>query len=795
MKISVRWLRELVAVSQQPQALAESLTMAGLEVDAVAAAAPPLPGVVVAEIVSCAPHPDAERLRVCAVRHGESVSSVVCGAPNARAGIHVALALPGAVLPGGVRIERARVRGVESNGMLCSARELGLGEAAGGLLELPPTLESGVSLYDALDLDDSIIEVDLTPNRGDCLGMLGVAREVSALTGAPWQPPDLSPVPSTHDRWVSVRLDAPQDCPRYLCRVIAGLDPTAASPVWMVERLRRAGIRSLGPVVDVTNYVMLELGQPMHGFDLDRIDREIVVRRAVAGERLELLNGDTVEPHTDTLLITDASGPLALAGIMGGEGSAVGDTTRDVLLESAFFAPDSVIGKARRHGLHTDSSHRFERGVDPCLQREAIERATRLLLEIAGGEPGPITEAVATEHLPGTRRVRLRQARIERLLGVQLPVDQVETVLRRLGLAVGVLRDECWDVEVPPFRFDISLEEDLIEELARIHGYDRIPTRFPAAPARIAERPERQVGLRRIRTWLLARGFDEAINYAFGDPAEQHLLDPAHAAVMLANPLSSELSAMRTSLLPGLLRSLRHNRHRQQERLRLFETGVVFRGGLAALEQTPMLGLALCGSALPEQWAAMPAGRQVDFFDLKGVVEGLLALRGREASTVAFETGNHPALHPGQSALLRFEDGTQGWLGAVHPRVMQQLGLDVPVFVAELPIAVLQHGGVPRYRGVSRYPSVRRDLALLVPDALPAAVVVTTIRAQAGELLQDLVVFDEYRGEGVPEACRSLAVGLMLQDPTRTLTDEDGERVVERILAALDVELGVRLRG
>ena len=796
MKISVGWLREWVSVDQPPQTLADLLTMAGLEVDAVEDAAPPLADVVVGEIVACAPHPDADRLQICEVRHGDAVSQVVCGAPNARPGLSVPLALPGARLPGDVTIGRASVRGVESHGMLCSARELGLGDAAGGLLELPSTLTSGEPLRDAMALDDTIIDVDLTPNRGDCLGMLGIAREVAALTGSGLCAPEDDPVTPTHDRRVPVRLDAPEDCPRYLCRVITGVDPTAETPIWMVERLRRSGVRSLGPVVDVTNYVMLELGQPMHGFDLDRIDQSIVVRRAVPGEQLTLLNGEIVEPDAETLLITDASGPLALAGIMGGEPSAVSTTTRDILLESAFFSPTSVIGRARRHGLHTDSSHRFERGVDPALQRQAMERATRLLLAIAGGDPGPVNEAVADQHLPQPRQVQLRQARIERLLGVSLPAEQVETILRRLGLVVHAAADEGrWVVDVPSWRFDIALEEDLIEELARIHGYDRIPPRFPAAPARIAARPEQHVGLTRVRSYLTALGFDEAINYAFGDPDEQRQLDPVHAPVMLANPLSADLSAMRTTLLPGLLRAVRHNLHRQQDRLRFFETGVVFRGELPTLAQTPMLGLALCGRALPEQWAALPPGRQVDFFDLKGVVEGLLALRGQNAEPVQCEVGTHPALHPGQAAVLRFADGQQGWLGALHPRVARALELDVPVFVAELPADVLQLGGLPRYRGLSRYPSVRRDLALLVADAVSAAAVVATIRRQAEGLLQDVIVFDEYRGEGVPEGFRSLAVGLTMQDSARTLTDEDGESVVERILSALDVELGVRMRG
>ena len=791
MRISVDWLKSLLPVPDDAATLADRLTMAGLEVDALESAAPGFTGVIVARIESCEPHPDADRLRVCRVRGGNGAIQVVCGAANARSGLRAALALPGAMLPDNREIRISSVRGVESNGMLCSARELGLGDDASGLLELTEDAVPGQDLREYLGLDDQLIEVDLTPNRGDCLGMLGVAREVSALTGVDLHFPMPAAVPPVIEAGVHIRLEAPAACPRYVGRVIRGVDTSAATPMWMQERLRRAGIRSLGPVVDVTNYVMLELGQPMHAFDRDCIDGGIVVRLARPGESLELLNGDTVDLTPETLVIADHRRPVALAGIMGGEGSAVTGSTRDILLESAFFAPAAVAGRARGYGLHTDSSHRFERGVDPALQVVAAERATALILEIAGGEPGSVVEAVEATNLPSPRRVRLRASRIRHLLGMAIPQETVEGVLGRLGLGVQGGPDE-WQVEVPAYRFDITIEADLIEELARVHGYDRIPERHPATPVTVAPQPEARVSLSRIRQYLVARGFHEVVNYAFVDRRSQELLDPDWTPVPLANPLSVELAVMRTSLLPGLLGSLRRNQNRQQERLRLFETGLRFRGTLDDLEQDPVLAGVIAGSAEPEQWGV--ARRTVDFFDLKGVVEGLADLRGA-GPALQYTAQPHPALHPGQSA--RIDDGERacGWLGALHPRVERELDLQGPVFVFEMALGAVQTGEVPRYAGLSRFPSIRRDLALVVDDGVPEAQIRTAIRRSAGEILQNIVLFDVYRGKGVAEGARSLGIGLILQDFSRTLTDGECDDAVARVVADLERDFGARLRG
>ncbi|MCP1674880.1 phenylalanyl-tRNA synthetase beta chain [Natronocella acetinitrilica] len=791
MRISAEWLKTLLPVTDAPAALADRLTMAGLEVDAVEPAAPPFSGVIVAEIENCEPHPGADSLKLCRVNAGGESLQIVCGAPNARPGLRVPLAVVGAELPGDLRIRKAKLRGVESYGMLCSARELGLSEDGSGLMELAADAPVGEDLRHYLGLDDQIIEVDLTPNRGDCLGMLGLAREVSALTGVDFPGLPLQPISPRHDDQLPIRLEAAADCPRYVGRIIRGVDVSAPTPVWMQERLRRAGIRSLGPVVDVTNYVMLELGQPMHAFDLARLQGGIVVRKARAGEALELLNGETVELTPETLVIADESVPVAMAGIMGGETSSVTDGTSDILLESAFFSPMAIAGRARSYGLHTESSHRFERGVDPVIQAQAAERATALILEIAGGEPGPLIDVVDSVALPPARTVNLRASRISRLLGTDIPRETVTGVLQRLGLTVKGGPEE-WQVSVPAYRFDISIEADLIEELARVYGYDRIPVRHPATPVTVSPQPEAHVSLARIRQHLVSDGFHEAVNYAFVDERVQELVDPDWKPVALANPLSADLAVMRTSLWPGLLRTTARNQSRQQERLRLFETGLRFRGELDALTQDGAVAGVIAGAALPEQWGA--SRRVVDFFDLKGVVESLAELRG-DATAFDYVADQHPALHPGQSARIDLDGEVVGWLGALHPSVERALDLNGPVFLFELKLAALQVGQVPAYRGLSRYPSIRRDLALVVDESVSEARVRDCILRAGGETLKKIVLFDVYRGKGVRENARSLGIGLILQDFSRTLTDIDCDDIVERVVASLGSELGVELRG
>ncbi|HEX5515323.1 MAG TPA: phenylalanine--tRNA ligase subunit beta, partial [Gammaproteobacteria bacterium] len=769
MKISTDWLREWVPVEVSTDVLAERLTMAGLEVEGIAPAAAEFSGVIVAEIIDCEQHPDADKLRVCRVSTGKEALQIVCGAPNARAGLKAPLAMIGAALPGGLAIRRSKLRGVESHGMLCSARELGLSEDAAGLMELPADAPVGTDLRAWLGLDDQIIEVDLTPNRSDCLSMRGVAREVGALFDLAVGEAPTTETAATISDQPAIRLEAPASCPRYLGRIVRGVDVGAASPMWLIERLRRAGIRSLGPVVDITNYVMLELGQPMHAFDLAKIDRGIVVRQARNGETLELLNGQTVTLRDDTLVIADEARPLALAGVMGGAASAVGDDTADILLESAFFAPAALAGRARQYGLHTDSSHRFERGVDYALPRQAMERATQLILEIAGGQAGPVVEALEPAALPAAPEILLRAARISRLLGVDIPAAEVEGILRRLGLGVEPVA-EGWRVRIPSFRFDLAIEVDLIEELARVWGYERIPARRPVQPATMSPEPESRVARRRLRDLLVDRGYQEAITYSFVEPKLQQLLDPEQPPLALANPISSDLSVMRTNLWPGLIGATLYNQNRQQGQVRLFEIGLRFRGELDSLVQERMIAGVATGLRLPEQWGS--ADTAVDFYDVKGDVEAMLALTG-EPGRFRFEVARHPALHPGQSAQVWRDEQPIGWLGALHPQLEKSLDLDGRTFVFELLLDAVTAARTPAFAPLSRFPSIRRDLAVILADDTPAEAVLQEVRQAAGELLREVFAFDVYRGKGIPEGRKSLAIGLILQDSSRTLTDED----------------------
>ncbi|WP_254274799.1 phenylalanine--tRNA ligase subunit beta [Halomonas sp. 3H] len=793
MKFSEQWLREWVSPQLATQALADQITMAGLEVDAVEPVAAAFEGVVVAEVVEKVPHPDADKLNVCRVDDGSGEPvQVVCGAPNVAVGQKVPFARVGAVLPGDFKIRKAKLRGQESRGMICSASELGLEEETSpGILELPAAAPVGEGFRDWLGLDDHTIEVDLTPNRGDCLSLKGMAREVGVLNRLPVQGPAIAPVAASHDETLPVRVEDAERCPRYLGRLIKGVDVGAETPLWMVERLRRSGIRAIDSVVDVTNYVMLELGQPLHAFDRANLHGAVVVRLAREGERLVLLDGKEITLDDATLVIADERGPLAIAGVMGGEHSGVNSETRDIFLESAYFSPLAVAGQARSYGLHTDASHRFERGVDPRLAREAAERATALLLEITGGEPGPLVEVASAEHLPGEREVRLRAARLEQALGKSLPVDEVAEILERLGMAVETT-DQGWQAQAPSWRFDIAIEEDLIEEVARIHGYNRLPVRRPAA--RLALRPDQEARtpLALLRRQMVARGYQEAVTYSFVAPEMQRALLPEAVSPVLANPISSDLSVMRASLFPGLVRALQHNLNRQQTRVRLFETGLTFRGDLDALHQTPMLGALVCGSREPEGWAG--AKSPVDFFDLKGDLESLLAMGG-EPEAWRFEPAEHSALHPGQCARVLHRGEEAGWIGTLHPAVRAELGLKVDAVLFEVRLDALTHGRVPAFTPLSRYPEVRRDLAFLVDEELPVQALLDTLRGQAGEWLTECRLFDVYQGKGVPEGRKSVALGLTWQHPSRTLNDEEINQLVDAIVAESRQHLGAELRG
>ena len=790
MKISEQWLREWVSPELSVEDLGHQITMAGLEVDAIDAVAGAFTGVVVAEIVSAEPHPDADKLQVCQVRAGDETVQIVCGAPNARAGLKAPLATVGAVLPGDFKIKKAKLRGVESFGMLCAAQELELSDDKAGLLELPADAPVGEDLRRYLGLDDHAIEIGLTPNRADCLSIAGIAREVGLLNALEVAGPAITPCEATVGAQVQVDLQASQRCPRYLCRVIEGVDLRRPSPLWLQEKLRRCGLRSIDAAVDITNYLLLELGQPMHAFDLDKLNGGIVVREARAGETIKLLNDQEVTLGEDNLVIADHEAPVALAGIMGGADSAVGEGTTRLLLEAAFFAPVPLSGQARSFGLHTDSSHRFERGVDYQLQRDALERATALLLDIVGGTAGPVTEATSDD-IPSAASVRLREARIERLLGVTISAEEVERILTGLGLGVTAV-DGGWECTVPSWRFDIAIEADLLEELARVYGYNRLPVSPIRGDVTLPAVTEARVGLREFRRALIARDYFEAISYSFVDEDLQRLFAPDLQPVALTNPISPEHAVMRSTLLTGLVRAAQHNLKRQQARVRFFESGLRFVPGPDGLSQRPGIALLIAGPAAAEGWNS--EARAVDFYDLKGDVEALLQLTG-EAESFRFEAVEHPALHPGQSAALIRDGETVGVLGALHPTVQKTLEFDAGVLVAEFDLELLSKGRLPAFEPVSRFPALRRDIAVVVDEAVSAGELLSNVRESAGAYLTDLTLFDVYQGKGIDPNRKSLALGLTFQNQSRTLDDDEVNKCLQQVVDSLREKYNAELRG
>lgn len=790
MRFPESWLREWVDPDVDTDDLCARLTLLGLEVDGHEPAGPPFTDVVIGEILAVEPHPRADRLHICVVSDGADEYGVVCGAPNAARGLRVPFARVGAELPGDVRIRSAKLRGVQSDGMLCSGRELGLAQESEGLLELPADAPVGRDLREYLALDEAVIELELTPNRGDCLSIRGLAREAGTAWHLPVRAPAIEPVPMKSDEAVAVWLEDPAACPRYVGRVIRGVNTSAASPEWLIRRLERSGIRPLSMVVDVTNYVMLELGQPMHAFDLRRLSESIVVRWARSGETLELLDGRTVELDPQSLVIADASGPVALAGIMGGAPTAVTGATRDIFLESACFLPAAMAGRARRHGCHTDSSHRFERGVDPELQKLAVERATALIQSIGGGEAGPTHDTVEAAALPARPPIELRQSRLERLLGYSPRARDVEDILRRLGLTVEGGSHGDWRVTPPSWRYDLALEADLIEEVARVYGYNRAPRTHGAREPRIAATPESMRSPESLRDELAARDYREVITYSFVDPGLQGRVEPETESLALSNPISSDMGVMRTSLWPGLLQCLRHNLNRQQERVRIFEIGRVFRPHEEEqLEHDRLAGL-VAGPVRDEQWGE-PV-RAVDFHDAKADVEALLS--GAGAIEFAFAPARHPALHPGRSAQITADGTPAGWLGQLHPGLQKELELERAPILFELPVEVLRRARLPAFRPISRFPAIRRDLAVVVDEAVPARALLEGIREAAGEDLQDAFIFDVYRGKGVDSGRKSVALGLILQGLSRTLRDAEIESTVQSVLDHLYKQHGATLR-
>lgn len=793
MKFSEQWLRSLVEPKVERDELVARLSMAGLEVDAVEPVAGEFTGVVVGEVLEVSQHPDADKLSVCQVSDGKDTVQVVCGAPNVRAGLKVPFAQVGAVLPGDFKIKKAKLRGVESLGMLCSADELKISDDSEGLLELAADAPVGQCIREYLNLNDQCIEVDLTPNRGDCLSLTGLAREVGALYNQPVQFPEINAVPASHDKQISIELLAPHACPRYVGRVIRGVDLTLPTPAWMKTRLERSGVRSIDPAVDVTNYVMLELGQPMHAFDLAQINGGIRVRMAEQAEKITLLDGQEIKLNTDTLVIADHQQALAIAGVMGGENSGVNvEKTKDLFLESAFFAPLAVAGIARSYGLHTDASHRFERGVDWQLAERAIQRATELLLQMVGGEAGPVIIAQSAEHLPQPAVVSLRAERVNSMFGLQLSDNEIEQLLAPLGLQLDKQATGQWQVAVPSHRFDISIEVDLIEEVGRLYGYERLPVRYPAARLAPQPQPEAQASVPVLSRLLASRGYQEAITYSFIDPDSYALFHPEQPALVLDNPISAELSCMRASLLPGLLKALAHNLNRQQSRVRLFEAGLRFVGQLDALKQESMLAGVITGLRLPEAWAH--GKEKVDFYDIKADVEAVLAAAGARAE-FSFVPAQHTGFHPGQCARIERDGQLVGYLGALHPQIATEFDIDQPVFMFELEHALLEAGKLPTFKELSRFPEVRRDLALVVDADVPAAQLVDRMRAAAGEWLAKIHIFDVYQGAGVEQGRKSLAVGLTWQHPSRTLTDEEVSDATQQVLTALAQQFSATLRA
>jgi len=792
MKISVNWLREFVRLTDDAQGIARKLGSGGVEVASVTPAIPVFEKVYVGQVKSFEKHPSADKLNVCQVDAGTgSTLQIVCGAPNVRAGMKAPVILPGGRLPDGTEIKQTALRGVESSGMLCSAKELGLMEEVSGLFVLPDDAPVGKELREYLGGDDQLIEIEITPNRGDCLSILGVARELAALYGKTLEKSEVMPVKAAIKDIFPVDIQAEKACPVFATRVIKGLRTDAVTPLWMRERLRRAGLKPIHPAVDVTQYVMLELGQPMHAYDLARLDGGITVRMAKAGEKTKLLNSQVYEAQPDVLVIADKSRVQGFAGIMGGGESNVGAGTADILLEAAFFTPAAISGRPRRMDLLTDAAYRFERGVDPQGQARAMERATQLILEIAGGQPGPTSVVTAEKTAVAAKPIKLRRARLALLLGIQVPDADVSAILTRLGCAVGADKDG-WSAVPPSHRFDIEIEEDLIEEVGRVYGYDKIPaTQYPSRQG-MDWLPEARVDLRRLRQVLVERGYQEAVTYSFVDSALQtRVYGQPEAALPLANPITADMTEMRVGLWPGLLKVLQYNLNRQQNRIRIFETGLRFiLQANEILQENTIAGL-VSGSEFPLQWGEKD--RAVDFADLKGDIEALLRPAGA-AARLKTEAKSHPALHPGQSARLLLDGRELGWMGSLHPGLAKTLDLPQGALVFEMRLGGLLEGKIPAFEPISRFPALRRDLAVVVGEEVSAAELLAAAREAAGAVLQEARIFDIYRGSGIDSGRKSVALGLILQDSSRTLTDEDADGAMQRVADRLARGLGATIR-
>ncbi|PLR41561.1 phenylalanine--tRNA ligase subunit beta [Chimaeribacter californicus] len=794
MKFSELWLREWVNPAISSNELAEQITMAGLEVDGVEPVAGAFHGVVVGHVVECGQHPNADKLRVTKVNvGGDRLLDIVCGAPNCRQGLKVAVATVGAVLPGDFKIKAAKLRGEPSEGMLCSFSELGISDDHNGIIELPEEAPIGTDIREFLKLNDNTIEISVTPNRADCLSLIGVARDVAVNNQLALNTPEMAPVAATLTDTLPIKVEATEACPRYLGRVVKGINVKAATPLWMREKLRRCGIRSIDPVVDVTNYVLLELGQPMHAFDLDRIDGGIVVRMAQPDETLVLLDGTEVKLRDDTLVIADHQKALAMGGIFGGEHSGVNGETQNVLLECAFFDPLAITGRARRYGLHTDASHRYERGVDPALQPQALERATALLLAICGGQAGPVIDVTHEASLPRPATITLRREKLNRLIGIQVEDHQVSDILTRLGCIVTAI-DDGWQAVAPSWRFDMQIEEDLVEEVARVYGYNNIPDVPVRANLEMTTHREADLSLKRVKTMLVDRGYQEAITYSFVDPKVQALLHPGEEALILPSPISVEMSAMRLSLWTGLLSAVVYNQNRQQGRVRLFESGLRFvpdSSADLAIRQDLMLAGVIAGHRYEEHWDL--ARQPVDFYDMKGDLEAILDLTGK-AADIQFRAEANPALHPGQSAAIYLQGERIGFIGVVHPELERKLDLNGRTIVFEMLWNKVADRALPDASEISRFPANRRDIAIVVAENVPADDILVECKKVGANQVVGVNLFDVYRGKGVADGFKSLAISLVLQDTARTLEEEEIAATVAKCVEALKQRFQASLR-
>uniref|UniRef100_A0A3B0MIM2 Phenylalanine--tRNA ligase beta subunit n=1 Tax=Arsenophonus endosymbiont of Trialeurodes vaporariorum TaxID=235567 RepID=A0A3B0MIM2_9GAMM len=794
MKLSEFWLREWINPAISSEALLEQMTMAGLEIDDVKSVAGQFQGVVVGEVVECVQHPNADKLRLIKVNIGtEQLFNIVCGAPNCRQGLKVAVATIGAVLPDNFKIKATKLRGELSEGMLCSYSELGISDDHTGIIELPQDAPIGTDIRNYLQLDDHIFDVNLTPNRADCLSILGIARDIAAINNLELNTIEIEPVKATDASIFPIQVEAPMACPRFLGRVIKGIAVTAQTPIWMREKLRRGGIRSIDPVVDITNFVLLELGQPLHAYDLDRLNGMIIVRMAKQDETLVLLDDSKVTLKPDTLVIADEKNALGIAGIFGGKHSSVNEKTTNILLESAFFDPLAIAGRARNYGLHTEASHRFERGVDPQLQYKAMERATKLIIEICGGEIGNIIDVSHQTNLPKVATITLTRQKLERLIGHCIPDINVTQILQRLGCQVNGEQDN-WQVVAPSWRFDMQIEEDLIEEVARVYGYNNIPD-IPLHADLVMTPPcESALPLKRVKTLLIDRDYNEAITYSFVDPKIQQLLHPDSDAMILLDPISADMSVMRLSLLPGLLTTVIYNQNRQQNRIRLFETGLRFVPDVTVehgIRQELMLAGVITGNRYEEHWSQEI--RAVDFFDIKGDVEAILALTGK-LDNIIYKAHSDPALHPGQSAGIYLNNDYIGYIGVIHPELENKLDLNGRTLVFELLWDTVADRVIPKANMISRFPANRRDIAVVVTEEVATADVLAECKKIGINHIVGINLFDVYCGKGVAEGYKSLAISLILQDTNRTLEEEEIAATVDKCVAALKRRFQASLR-